>query len=331
MQAKKHHYVPVFYQKGFAGAEGLLWVYDRTLQTYKQLHPIVVCRAEDLYAVRPEKGPRDGRIETDVLSPIEGLAAPIIRKLSPGIILNLTELRALVMFIGLQVTRLPSFGRAVSKALEATMDEWLRIRFGTLERAESALSELERETGERQIDAASVVDSVVNQRIRAHANETVFLDHMFKQANTLGLWLEDSEWTFLVAPQSSGFIVCDHPFVSVPPKGMAIDGMGFGIPGASSYFPMTERLCLRVRHGDYGFTYQNVDSHTVRTVNYNIAANSDRFIMASNRRQLEAIVVKSGCMGPEPGERFSVDVVKANQSESFLKLTIHPRRYFYDG
>jgi hypothetical protein len=26
---KLHHYVPQFYQKGFADADGLLWVYDR--------------------------------------------------------------------------------------------------------------------------------------------------------------------------------------------------------------------------------------------------------------------------------------------------------------
>src|ERR1700682_2162478 len=74
MAAKKHHYVPVFYQKGFADADGLLWVYDRNHETSKQLHPKVVCRAEDLYAVRPKNAPRDRTIETDVLSPIESVA-----------------------------------------------------------------------------------------------------------------------------------------------------------------------------------------------------------------------------------------------------------------
>jgi hypothetical protein len=329
MPAKKHHYVPVFYQKGFADADGLLWVYDRKLQTYKKLHPIVLCRAEDLYAVRPENAPRDRTIETDVLSPIEGVAAPIVRKLSPGVALDRREVRALVMFIGLQFTRLPSFGRAVSRTLETTMDEWLRMQFGTLKRAESALKELESQNGESDISAEAMVDAVVNKKVKAKANETAFLRHMFEQANTLGLWLEDSQWTFLVAPHSSGFIVCDHPFVSVPAEGTVLDGMSYGVPGATSYFPITQALCLRVRHGDYGFSYQNVDSRTVRTVNHNIAANSDRFIMGSNRRQLEAIVEKSGCVNPEPGERFSIDFLKTDENESLLKFTIRPRRYFY--
>jgi hypothetical protein len=78
-----------------------------------------------------------------------------------------------------------------------------------------------------------------------------------------------------------------------------LDGMSYGVPGATSYFPMTQAICLRVRHGDYGFSYQNVDSRTVRTVNHNIAANSDRFIMGPYLRQLEAIVEERK-VGPRP-------------------------------
>jgi hypothetical protein len=41
MPARKHHFVPVFYQKGFADRDGLLWVYDRKLRTFKRLHPSI--------------------------------------------------------------------------------------------------------------------------------------------------------------------------------------------------------------------------------------------------------------------------------------------------
>ena len=34
---KKHHYVPVFYQRYFTNDKGLLWVYDRKLKTYNAL------------------------------------------------------------------------------------------------------------------------------------------------------------------------------------------------------------------------------------------------------------------------------------------------------
>jgi hypothetical protein len=52
----KHHYVPVFYQKHFAASDGLLWVYDRTLKTCKQLHPLSICFEHDLYALNMPSG-----------------------------------------------------------------------------------------------------------------------------------------------------------------------------------------------------------------------------------------------------------------------------------
>jgi len=228
MPAKNHHYVPIFYQKGFAQADQMLWRYDRRLREYKNLHPIVNCVEQDLYAVRAADGTWDRRIESDVLSPIDGAAATVIRNLTPGTALTRRQVRELVMFIGLQHTRLPSFGRAVRQIAEATMNEWMRMRFGTLERAEGALEQYEHETGIRLIDAASMMNAVVNKRINARANEKVFIEHMFKMANELALRLEHSGWTILVAPDATAFTVCDDPFVPVPPQGAVLTGMGFG-------------------------------------------------------------------------------------------------------
>ena len=236
MPARKHHYVPAFYQRGFADADFLIWRYDRLRREYKQLPPRVNCREEDLYAVRAADGTWDRRIETDVLSPIDGAAAKVIQALTPGSILTRKQVRELVMFIGLQHTRLPSFGKAVRQIAEATMNEWMRMRFGTLERAEDALGQYERETGIRLIDAASMMDSVVNRRISASANEKVFIENMFKMANELGLRLEHSGWTVLVAPDTTAFIVCDDPFVPVPPQGAVLSGMASACRERSAIF-----------------------------------------------------------------------------------------------
>src|ERR1051326_5448869 len=102
MAARKHHYVPQFYQKGFADVDGLLWVYDRKIHTYKKLHPTVICRSEDLYTIGHAHGPRDRRVETEILSPIESAAAPVIRKLRPGVVPNPMEYAQLVFFIAVQ-------------------------------------------------------------------------------------------------------------------------------------------------------------------------------------------------------------------------------------
>jgi len=330
MPAKKHHYVPVFYQKGFADTDNMLWVYDRKLQRYKQLHPIVVCRSEDLYTVRQEGGTNDRRIETDILSPIESAAAPVVRKLAPGVTRNPVELVALMMFISLQYTRLTSFGRAVSSLVEMTGNEMMQMQFGTLERARRTLANYEREMGAPLTDdAAGMVEAVNSGHVRAHANETGFLRYMFEIASTLESWLEQADWTVLTAPKTSGFIVCDHPFVTVPKQGTVPDGVGYGIPGTTCYFPLTRDICLMFRQGDEGFRHRRLDSREVRTINHNVAANSDRFVMGSDLTQLEAVVKKSGCEGLETGERFSIEIIEENEDSRYTKFTNLPRRYFY--
>jgi hypothetical protein len=327
--AKKHHYVPVFYQRGFADADLLIWRYDRLRREYKQLPPKVNCREEDLYAVRAADGTWDRRIETDVLSPIDNAADKVIQALTPGTVLTSQQVRELVMFIGLQYTRLPSFGKAVRQMAEATMNEWMRMRFGTLKMAEDALEQLEHATGIRQIDAASMMDAVVNQRIKASTNEKPFIENMFMMANELGLRLEGSGWTILVAPDTTAFIVCDDPFVPVPPQGAVLNGMGFDIPGTVCYFPLTKRLCLKTIHGDYGIAYQNIDSSAVRTINHNIAAHSERFVMAESRVHLGAVIARSGCEEMEPRGRYSAEVIRPDADNAFTVFTNVPGRYFY--
>jgi hypothetical protein len=326
--AKKHHYVPVFYQKEFADAEGLLWVYDRKLKTYKHLHPRVVCFTEDLYTVRPDNAPRDRRIETDILSPIESDTAPIIRKLAPGVALSEEETAKLAFFIALQRTRLPSFGRAISKAYEVNMEQAMRMQFANVDRATATLNELATWSGEPvELEPASMVKAV-NRGINITATERPFLENMFEMATRFAGWMGRADWSFLLAPTTHPFILCDHPFTSVPPEGVALDGVGPGLPGVVSYLPITKRLCLKLYYGQFAMKFLDIDSLYVRLVNRNVAANSERFIMGSDKQQLADIVVSSGSTGYEAGERFSVDVLMSNEMKALVKFSFSPRALF---
>jgi hypothetical protein len=329
MASKKHHYVPVFYQKGFANADLTVWRYDRLLREYKPVPPKVNCREEDLYAVRAADGTWDRRIETDVLQPIDSAAARVIRALAPGFKPTRREIRDLVTFIGLQHTRLPSFGRAVRQIAESTYNDWLLMRFGTVDRAQEALEQYERETGTRLIEASAMTDAVVNRRIAARANERVFIEHMFGIANELGLRLEQSDWTVLIAPETTAFVVCDDPFVPVPPQGVVLEAMGFGVPGTTCYFPLTKRLCLKTIYGDFGFRYQKIDSRVARTINQNIAAHSERFVMASNRDHLQSVIERSRSEQMEQRQRYSERVIRPDQNNAFTVFTNAASRYFY--
>jgi len=332
MHRQDHHYVAQFHQRGFVENDGdRLWVYDRKWKSYEQKHPRALCKQPDLYTLVSKDGTEDRAIETKILSVIEDQAARVIARLAPGFVPSRLDIRRLVCFIAIQWTRVPSFIRTAGAVIEAHYDEWLRLRFGTLESASEALAQLEKATNKPQISPEKMVHAVTNGRVKAHTNKAWDIQTMFEHANPLGVWLEHCQWTILVAPSGGNFIVSDNPFVSVPPEEKKCESLGYAAPGVTSYFPLTRTLCLMARHGgSFTFSYRKVDSQSVRTVNLNTAANSERYIMAASRTQLESIVNRSACHG-EAEPRLSIEVDQPNRYESLQTMTLVPRRYFYSG
>jgi hypothetical protein len=135
-----------------------------------------------------------------------------------------------------------------------------------------------------------------------------------------------TSWQVLIASPDSGFISCDHPVAVIPAQQSS--RVGFFVPGTVTYVPLTRRVCLRLSGRDRTFRYRPVDRQTVRVINQNIAANSDRFILSPVKEQLESIVACSGSQQMD-GRRFTFEFIKQTDDESIHVLSNNPRRYFY--
>jgi hypothetical protein len=131
------------------------------------------------------------------------------------------------------------------------------------------------------------------------------------------------------APADTGFILCDDPWVIVPPYGGK--DIGVGIPGAVKYFPLSRLFCLRI--GDTGQTirYRKIDKEKVAAINKNIAANSERFVMGPDRAQLETVVNDSGSQKMDLQPRHKVFLTNQTDGGSLQVVTTIPGRYFYVG
>lgn len=324
-EARKHHYVPVFYQAHFANSKGLLWVYDRRLKTYKELHPRVICFQSDLYTLKRKDGPSERRIESQLLSFIDGLGSSAIRNILSG---NRTReaVQALAYFIGVQIYRLPSFARQISELYVSSAEEMMRLMSVDVGRMQSVIERVQEAGKSIDVSAESMVDAIREKQIEVVATEVPFLSHIFDQAESISDVLEGLDWQILVAPHTTGFIVCDNPVVVVPPSGSPF--VGFLVPGTVSYFPLTRKFCLRLCSTKSSI-YRKISKETVQTVNHNIAAHSERFVMGPDKAQLMSTVLNSGSSEEDFAPRYTIEMLNQDDHGSFQKLTVHPRRYFY--
>lgn len=329
-QPKRHHYVAEVYQRGFADVDECLWVYDRRAQRFKKLHPRVICCENDLYTLDPQ-GVQNSQIESKWLSQIDGEGATAIRNFESGIQLDQEWRESFSIFMAQQITRTPVFRELTIQNYRAMGEEFLRIGFTDVERARQFLERYREQTGDRAdtVTAESLVEAVVGGHLRLTVNEGPFLRHMLKQVEFLARWIAAFDWQVVKAPKGTGFILCDYPFVVVPPEEHP-DAVGLGFRGAVKYFPLTRRLCLRMTDPGYGFSYVKTSKEGVRIINQNVAVNSERFIMGPIREQLEHVIARSNTAAPDPAPRTVVEAIQSDRDSALYRFNFWPRRqYFY--
>jgi len=324
-----HHYIPEFYQKKFANApDDRLHFYNRKEKKYGQAHPRVLCREHDLYTIDPNGG-RDHRIESKYSSVIDSIGADAIRQIQQGNTSHDAKAN-LALFIAHMLTRSPAFREVTTKAVEGIGYEYLRLGFASEERARTMIQNA-RIMGVNIDDAEApgLVEAVRGNHLKVVASEAPFLLAMMQTSETIAGWILASSWELLVAPFDTSFVLCDYPFVLVPPENARHEA-GLAIHGAVKYFPLGKQTCIRMSEP---FEYQvfnvcQIVKSQVRSINLNIAINSERFIIGSSRIQLEAIVERSGTANaPEP--RVSVERVFEDDDRSLLAATLWPRRDFF--
>lgn len=328
-EPRRQHYVPAFYQNGFADADGLIWLYDRQAKRYTKTSPRNICCEKDIYTIDPE-GIRDRRIEKQLLSQVDGDAARVIREFESGARLSDASLAAFSIFMAFQITRNPAFRHLMVQNYQALGEEYLR-NFGSVEGARRELETYRLETGQIGDDVTpeSMVEAVVGGHLRLNVTERPFLQHMMQQAMFLAEWVASFEWTVLEAPAATGFIVCDCPFVVVPPYEHP-EAIGLGFPGTVKYFPIARALCLRMGEPDDRCSYGRLSKEEVRIVNQNIAVNSERFVMGPDLTQLEHVISRSKTEAPDLASRTAVERVQHDRDGVAYRFNFWPRRkYFY--
>lgn len=323
----KHHYVPVFYQKFFAAPDGLLWVYDRLLKIYKQLHPLRVCSQNNLYSFEGTSKPNQ-IVETQFFSIIDGSASRAFKKLPTVLAAPAPELLGEILyFAALQYLRVPANKRFIAAVYEMGGNDMMEAAFGNIERATKSLKEYAARTGE-ELGATpeSTVEAVTSGEIIAVPTERPFLESVLEQSEKLTEVFRSLDIEILISPWQVGFVLSDNPVTLVPNP--VVRAAGFRTPGTYVFMPLTRRLCLRLGQPGSGTGPRSIDRETVRHINENTASNSDRFVLGPSKVQLESVIRRSGSESINNTERWTIK--KTLEEDGILReLIVQPRKSHY--
>lgn len=291
-EPKRHHYLPQFYLENFC-RDGLLWVYDRERNEYRQQTPLNTALQNQYYTALTPDGKQTVEIEK-FLSVIEGLAKPIITKVDNKNPISLQEKETLAIFISFLKTRVPDYGKAVNEMFEKTMKK-INLRMFSSEKQAAAIIKKYEEDTRQKIDLSpkSLIDFVQGERYDLEISKEWRLEMMMSLGSELIRFFLNMDWLFLEAPNRSSFITSDNPFVLVPPKDYnprGFYGVGMITKGAKKVIPLSSKTCLIM--GDYGqkIVSGSISSENARQINLNIAAHCDRFIIGMDRALLERLV-----------------------------------------
>jgi hypothetical protein len=318
--ARAHHYIPVFYLKGFTSPaskdRGYLWVYEQG-KPMRKSKPLNEAHERDFYAFTDDEGMRR-ELETK-LSQVESLLAPLFRAIADGYHNFLPEdFEGIVTFMALLWVRGP-FGRDLVQRLSAeTMKSATKEYVQDEERFKAKYNEfLEKSGTQTDLSAEEMRSFILSDDWEASQESYGYtLRRMFEGWSKVIFLLRGKSWDVLLAEPGHFFCTSDFPVITIlsEPDGVARIGAGFGMPGVQVYFPLNKRMCLVLKDGGKP-RRRLVRGGMVREINRFLMVGARRFLYNCEKNvAMEKLFNKIGCKSipgvnafmhepPPPGHR----------------------------
>ncbi len=291
-EPKRHHYLPRFYLEGFS-KKNCFWVFDRIKNEVRKQTPESTAVQIDYYTATV-KGAQYRDIEK-YFAELEGRTKPIISKIMQSETITSEDKETLSMFISFLRVRVPDFEKMVNEMSEKAIKWKNQFSCASTGQAEAMIREFERDTGKKLNLAPQKLYEVIRE-----GKYSLKFKREWSLLNMLSVGIRQAQyfrvmnWAFLRAPQDSAFITSDTPFLLAPPKNHdpkpLLAGVGITTHNATKYTPLNSEVCIMMGNPGDVIVEKNVDKETVQWINCSIAENTDRFVIASNKTQLEEIV-----------------------------------------
>jgi hypothetical protein len=287
---RAHHYLPQFYLRGFS-RENRLWVYDRYKNEYRNQTPKNIAVERDYYTVTDEKGEKKTDIEK-FFSVIEGKASPVIQNVNARNYISTMERDILSIFVSFLKVRVPDFEKSNDEYNEKIIKWMNKFMFCDEYHTKVMLDNYERDTGEKlDIEPDELMRFIHEDEYRIKVNKNFTLGLMLDLGIETAHYLRQMDWLFIYAPKEASFVTTDNPFSLIPPlEYNKFWGVGLLTKGTVKYVPLTQRVAVLIKDKGDKIEGGNPNRDFVKRLNYRVAADSDRLVIARDEPLLRKIV-----------------------------------------
>jgi hypothetical protein len=285
MTARRHHYLPEAYLKGFAddASRPQLQVFDLKTRSRFTASPDNVAVERDFNRVDIPGRPID-QLE-DMLSRIEGDVISAIRRIQiAGTLNSVPDLHLVLNLVGLILARNPRFRRSVSDSFGKVVKGIANLSTQTPERYAQTMGR-PREGGPNPVSYEDMKAFVKDDSFKEGLAQNWQIGLELSVVSDVIEMLARRKWSLLRSPASTGgFVTCDHPACLnwINPRSGPF-GPGLGLPGTSVVFPLSRELCLMGEFETDAHVLE-IDFLSVAHVNGAIIANAERQVYAADDR-----------------------------------------------
>ena len=294
---KRHHYLPKFYLNGFVDPDNkpYIWVYEKGNPTIKKATPRDIAVEKHYYSFTTLEGNKDSETFENILSIIEGHAAPIFEKVKNHQSLDEEERVWFAAFLALTMTRVPNFRKNIEEATVQIVKKQNMIVASDRAWLKSKIEDLERETG-KKIEV-SVEDL---QRFILSGQYDIKLDPQFSlraisiAVDIIPLFYKMS-WSFLEATKDYKFVTSDNPIFYIDPthNPKSFYGIGLANRNIELTFPVSKDLMFLGTWSKEIEGYKILNNKFVKELNRRTISSALRFVFSSQySKELNRLVQK---------------------------------------
>lgn len=289
---KLQHYLPKSYLYGFSDNSETIWVYDKKLNTLKELSPEVFGGENHFYTIRDKDGEQDTSIE-DMFVEVDGVYMSILRKIRNQEQLSREDRKEFSLILVLFMNRTPSFKKLSEDMLNEIMKKYMNVY---AQHKDAFYSKL-RDLGVKEEDLEETRKFTLEGEYDIFPSRNYTIEQMVKLSLDIAPMFNMFKWTIGKVPNETSFMTTDNPISLIPSEEHSLNpfqGVGLLTEGVTVHFPLDKDLLLGMQFTENPteeITYGKIaDRKGVRIINHDLFLCAKRFVIAKDKRWLEKII-----------------------------------------